>query len=75
MTRKILMVAAVALVALTSSLSVGKAEAHWYHGGYWGGGWGGYHGYWNGYGYGYGYGQPYYAPNCYRDYYGRLVCY
>jgi hypothetical protein len=31
MARKLLMVAAVALVALTSSISIGTAQAHWSH--------------------------------------------
>jgi len=46
MARKFLMVAAVALVALTSSISNGTAQAVWSHWGYngWGYQWLGYHG-------------------------------
>jgi hypothetical protein len=36
MARKLLMVAAVAFVALTSSISIGTAQAHWSHWGYYG---------------------------------------
>ena len=68
MARKFLMVAAVALVALTSSISIGTTQAHWSHWGY--NGWG-YHGprY-----YGY-YPTPYVAPACYVTAYGTTACY
>jgi hypothetical protein len=64
MTRKFLMIAAVAMVALTSSLSVGTAEARWW-GGY------GWHGYWHGY-YGWrgGWGPRFYYAYWGPRYYG-----
>ena len=77
---KVLMVAAVALVALTSSISIGTAQAHWSHWGYngWGyHGWGypgwGYRAWWPRY-YGY-YPTPYVAPACYVTAYGTTACY
>ena len=79
MARKFLMVAAVALVALTSSISIGTAQAHWSHWGYngWGyHGWGypgwGYRAWWPRY-YGY-YSTPYVAPACYVTVYGTTAC-
>ena len=80
MARKLLMVAAVALVALTSSISIGTAQAHWSHWGYQG--WG-YHG-WGYPGWGYRawgpryysyYPTPYVAPACYVTVYGTTACY
>jgi hypothetical protein len=74
MLRKLSMVTAFTLVALTSSISIGMAEAHpWggWHGG-WGHGWG-YH-YWGPRYYGYGY-VPYLGPRCYVSVYGNTVCY
>jgi len=80
MARKFLMVAAVALVALTSSISIGTAQARWSHWGYngWGyHGWGypgwGYRAWWPRY-YGY-YPTPYVAPACYVTAYGTTACY
>jgi hypothetical protein len=80
MARKFLMVAAVALVALTSSISIGTAQAHWSQWGYngWGyHGWGypgwGYRAWWSRY-YGY-YPTPYVAPACYVTAYGTTACY
>ncbi len=74
MARKLLMVAAVALVALTSSISIGTAQAHRAH---WGYGWGypawGYHAWWPGY-FGF-YSTPYVVPACYRTVYGTIACY
>ena len=75
MARKLLMVAAVALVTLTSSISVGIAHAHWVH---WSQhGWGragqGYNSWWPGYS-GYYY-APYVAPGCYVTVYGTTACY
>jgi hypothetical protein len=80
MTRKLLMVAAVALVALTSSISIGTAQAHRAHWGCHGWdypgsgypGWG-YHARWPRY-YGY-YSTPYIAPACYVTVYGTTACY
>ena len=80
MARKFLMVAAVALVALTSSISNGTAQARWSHWGYngWGyHGWGypgwGYRAWWPRY---YGcYPTPYVAPACYVTAYGTTACY
>ena len=75
MARKFLMVAAVALVALTSSISIGTAQARWSHWGYhgWGyPGWG-YRAWWPRY-YGY-YPTPYVAPACYVTVYGTTACY
>ncbi|MGA7262526.1 MAG: hypothetical protein WBX30_16740, partial [Stellaceae bacterium] len=69
MLRKLSMVTAVALIALTSSISIGKAEAHPWG---WHGGWG-YH-YWGPRYYGYGY-VPYLGPRCYVSVYGNTVCY
>jgi hypothetical protein len=78
MARKFLMVAAVALVALTSSISVGTAQAHWANRGYYGWGypgWGypgwrypgwGYRAWWPGY---------YRYPACYVTAYGTTACY
>jgi hypothetical protein len=74
MLRKLSIVTAVALIALTSSISIGVAEAYpWggWHGG-WGHGWG-YH-YWGPRYYGYGY-VPYVGPGCYVTVYGNTVCY
>jgi hypothetical protein len=70
MLRKLSIVTAVALIALTSSISIGKAEAHPWWG--WHGGWG-YH-YWGPRYYGYGY-VPYVGPRCYVTIYGNTVCY
>jgi hypothetical protein len=74
MLRKLSMVTAVALIALTSSISIGVAEAHpwggWYGG--WGHGWG--YQYWGPRYYGYGY-VPYVGPRCYVSVYGNTVCY
>ncbi len=74
MLRKLSMVTAVVLIALTSSISTGVAEAHpWgWHGGWGYGGWG-YH-YWGPRYYGYGY-VPYVGPRCYVTVYGNTVCY
>ena len=74
MLRKLSMVAAVALVALISSISFGTAEAHpWgWHGGWGYAGWG-YH-YWGPRYYGYG-NVPYLGPQCYVTVYGNTVCY
>ncbi|HZT86819.1 MAG TPA: hypothetical protein VFA12_02550 [Stellaceae bacterium] len=74
MTRKFLLIAAVALFGLTSSLSIGSAQAQgWYHhGNGWYHGWG-YPGW--GYRYGYSYGPYYNYSNCYYAYNGALVCY
>ena len=69
MLRKLSMVAAFALIALTSSISIGSAEAHPWG---WHGGWG-YH-YWGPRYYGYGY-APYFGPRCYVTVYGNTVCY
>jgi hypothetical protein len=69
MLRKLSMVTAVALIALPSSISIGKAEAHPWG---WHGGWG-YH-YWGPRYYGYGY-VPYLGPRCYVSVYGNTVCY
>ncbi len=75
MARKLLMVAAVALVALTSSISIGTAQAHWAYWGYYHGwgypGWG-YHAWWPGY---YRYYRPYVGPACYVTVYGTTACY
>ena len=80
MARKFAMVAAVALVALTSSISIGTAQARWSHWGYQG--WG-YHGWgypgwgyraWGPRYYGY-YPTPYVAPACYVTVYGTTACY
>ena len=62
-------------MALTSSISVGAAQAQWAHWGYhgWGyPGWG-YHAWWPRY-YGY-YSTPYVAPACYVTVYGTTACY
>jgi hypothetical protein len=74
MLRRLSIVTAVAVIALTSSISIGKAEAHpWgWHGGWGYGGWG-YH-YWGPRYYGYGY-APYFGPGCYVTAYGNTVCY
>ena len=82
MIRKSLMVAAVAMIALTSSLSVGTANAWGWYGGWHGGwgyhGWGGYH--WGGYGFYrpyFGYYHPYaayYGPRCWVGPYGGYHC-
>jgi hypothetical protein len=64
MLRTLTMVAAVSLVALTSSISIGKAEAHPWG---WHGGWG-YHYGWGPRYYGYGY-TPYFGPRCYVSVY------
>jgi hypothetical protein len=74
MLRKLSMVTAFTLVALTSSISIGMAEAHpWggWHGG-WGHGWG--YDYWGPRYYGYGY-VPYLGPRYYVSVYGNTVCY
>ena len=80
MARKFAMVAAVALVALTSSISIGTAQARCSHWGYqgWGyQGWGypgwGYRA-WGPRYYGY-YPTPYVAPACYVTVYGTTACY
>ena len=70
------MVAAIALIALTSSISIRTAEAHGWG---WRGGWGwapgwGYDNPWGPRYYGYGY-VPYLGPRCYVNSYGTLVCY
>ena len=71
MTRKLLLVAAVALFGLTSSLSIGSAQAQgWYYHPH---GYGWYHG-WGYHPYGYGYGYGYRYPHCWYNYYGQLVC-
>jgi hypothetical protein len=70
MLRTLTMAAAVSLVALTSSISIGKAEAHPWG---WHGGWG-YHYGWGPRYYGYGY-APYFGPRCYLSVYGNTVCY
>ena len=77
MARKLLMVAAVALVALTSSISIGTAQAHWGYYGWGYHGWSypgsGYRAWWPRY-YGY-YPTPYAARACYVTVYGTTACY
>ena len=65
MIRKFLMVASLALVAVTASATFKPADAHWYGYGY------GWHHYWHPYNYYYGGG--YYYPTCWNTYYG-YVC-
>jgi hypothetical protein len=75
MIRNLSLAAVVGLVALTSSIGVGVAQAHgWgWHGGWgWAPGWG-YHQPWGPRYYGYGY-IPYIGPRCYLSVYGTTVC-
>ena len=74
MARKFLLIAAVALFGLTSSLTLGSGAASaqgWYYHPY---GYGWYHGWgYRGYSYPY-YGYGYRYPHCWYNYYGQLVC-
>jgi hypothetical protein len=71
MIRKSLLVAAVSMIALTSSLSIGTANAWGWGYGYHGG-WGyGYHGGWGYPGWGY---RAYYGPHCWVGPYGGYHC-
>src|SRR5439155_25203018 len=76
MIRKFALATVVALLALTSSISIEVAEAH---GRGWHGGWGwapggGYYNPWGPRYYGYGY-IPYVGPRCYVNVYGTTTCY
>ena len=76
MIRKFALATVVALLALTSSIGIGVAEAHGWG---WYGGWGwapgaGYYNPWGPRYYGYGY-IPYVGPRCYVNVYGTTTCY
>jgi hypothetical protein len=69
MTRKLLLAAALATLALTSTIDIGTAQASW--GGH--PGWAYYHGWGPRY---YTYYVPYYpGPRCYVTVYGTAYCY
>jgi hypothetical protein len=74
MARKLVIAAALALVALTSTISIGIAQAHWAHWGYYGWGYPGwaYRPWWSGY---YGFYRPYSGPVCYVTAFGTTACY